>query len=215
MKQILLLLLTLTLLMSCGNAGEKDDEANAELLKDEHAIVDTINLLHTSQLKFDDALIDIKANKKMEAAVALKKAVTKLKAEKENMRIARVKEKMGQTIDNIQVIADSLEDGKDIAVKLLKKNISKAELLLARHYFVNIEMPEAIDKTYVAMDKTAELLEAGLVHNDDDNVKQDAGTIVNDTRVLLQKAKDNREQHKEELKKHAERIKAFLEKNAK
>lgn len=215
MKQILLLLLPFSLLMSCGNAGEKDNEANTDLLKDEHPIVDTINLLQISQLSFDDALADIKANKKLEAAVVLKKAIVQLKVEKENMKIAEVQEKMKQTIDNIQVISDSLEDGKDINVKLLRKNISKAELLLARHYFVNIEMPEAIDKTYVAMDKTVELMEAGLIHNDDDNMKQDAGTIVEDTKVLLKKAKDNKEQYKEELKKHAERIKVFLEKNTK
>ena len=73
-------------------------------------------------------------------------------------------------------------------------------------------MPEAIDKTYVAMDKTVQLLEAGILHGDDE-MKQDAGTIVADTKSLLQTAKDNKEQHKDELKKHSERLKAFLEKH--
>lgn len=215
MKQIFLLIFSSALLMSCGNTGQNNNQADTDLLKDEHAIVDTTTLLQASELSFDEALVDIKADKKMKAAVALRKAVVKLKGEKENMQISEVKEKMEQTINNIQVIADSLEDGKNIAVKWLQKNISKAELLLARHYFVNIEMPEAIDKTYVAIGKTAELLEAGLIHNDDENVKRDAGSLVNDTRVLLQKAKNNQGAYKGELKKQAERIKVFLERNAK
>jgi uncharacterized lipoprotein NlpE involved in copper resistance len=215
MKKIFFLPAIYIVLFGCNNNQESNESKNVNILQEEHAIADTITLLQLSQLSFDDALNNIRAGKKTEAATVLKKALLQLRTEKENMNIPEVKEKMEYVVNNIQAVTDSLEDGRNINLTYLRKNISQAELLLARHYFINIEVPEAVDKTYVAMDKTIELMEAGLIHNDDINVKQDAGTIVKDTRVLLQKAKDNKELHKEELKKHAERIKTFLEQQTK
>jgi F0F1-type ATP synthase membrane subunit b/b' len=197
-------------MVGCGNNENPDTET--EILKDENAIVDTTTILQASQLSFDDALADIRENKKAEAVNIIKKALQQITTEKENIKVPEVKEKMENTVGTIKQIADSLQDGNDINIKNLRKAFSRAELLLARHYFINIEVPEAIDKTYVAMDKTAQLMEAGILHGDDE-MKQDAGTIVADTKSLLQKAKNNREQYKDELKKHSEKLKAFLEKH--
>lgn len=211
MKQTLFLLLIYTTLCGCNNGGQTQEDSNT--LFQEHALEDTIKLLQPSQLSFDDALNDVKAAKKTEASVILKKAVLQLRTEKENMKIPDVKEKMEHVTDNIEAIADSLEDGRNINTPYLRKNISKAELLLARYYFINTDMPGKIDKTYVAMDKTVDLMEAGLRHNDDAKISADAGTLLSDTRDLIKKTKNSKEQHKEELKKQGEKIKAFLEKS--
>lgn len=211
MKQTLFLLLIYTTLCGCNNGGQTQEDSNT--LFQEHALEDTIKLLQPSQLSFDDALNDVKAAKKTEASVILKKAVLQLRTEKENMKIPDVKEKMEHVTDNIEAIADSLEDGRNINTPYLRKNISKAELLLARYYFINTDMPGKIDKTYVAMDKTVDLMEAGLRHNDDAKISADAGTLLSDTRDLIKKTKNSKEQYKEELKKQGEKIKAFLEKS--
>lgn len=200
------------IIVGCGNNKNENPGTGTEMLKDENAIVDTTTILQASQLSFDDALAAIRENKKAEAVSIIKKALQQLTTEKENIKEPEVKAKMENTAGTIKQIADSLEDGKDINIKNLRRAFSRAELLLARHYFINIEIPEAIDKTYVAMDKTVQLLEAGILHGDDE-MKQDAGTIVADAKSLLQKAKDNKEQHKDELKNHSEKIKSFLEKH--
>jgi hypothetical protein len=199
-------------LMMAGCNNNESPETENDILKDEHAVVDTTTIIQASALSFDDALAAIQENKKMEAVSIIKKALQQLVSEQENIKVPEVKEKMERTVRDIKNMADGLEDGKTINIKNLRKSFSRAELLLARHYFINIEIPEAIDKTYVAMDKTVQLMEAGILHGDDE-VKQDAGTIVADTKSLLQKTKETREQHKDELKKHSERIKAFLEKH--
>ncbi|MBC7934492.1 MAG: hypothetical protein H7Y86_03910 [Rhizobacter sp.] len=73
-----------------------------------------------------------------ESAVLLNKTVNELSAEKENMSIPEVKQKVNTIIHNIQLTADSLLIGKAIKIYALEQYFSKAELLLARNYYILI-----------------------------------------------------------------------------
>lgn len=213
MKQTIKSFLCLTAILICiAGCNNHDNNNENELLKDEHAIVDTIVVPQASDFSFDDALAALNDNNMTEAAMLIGRTAMELSAERENMNIPEVKQKMDKTIHQIQIMADSLVLGKAINVDALKQYFSKAELLLARNYYLLIETPEAVDKTYVAMDKTVNLMEAGILHGDN-VVKHNAGTIVQETKNILQKAGANKSLYKEDLKKHSGKIKDFLAKH--
>lgn len=209
MKTLLYFIAIALLITGCNNNSAENED---ELLKDEHAVTDTINVPQPSDFSFDEALAALNEKKFNQATVLIKGTIAGLKREKENMNIPGVKQKMEATIGKIELTADSLASGKEINIKKLEQYYSDAELLLARQYYVLIEMPEAVDKTYVAMDKTIGLMESGISHGSKD-LKNDAGEIVRQTKNLLQKSANNKPDNKEELKNHSGKIKAFLEKH--
>ncbi|MFZ6023833.1 MAG: hypothetical protein ACOYVG_05180 [Bacteroidota bacterium] len=214
MKRILLSAAISGVVISCGDSKTNNEEPKESILQQKNVTTDTIAIVQSSQLRFDDALSALKDKRKKEAAMILQAAVKLLKGEKEDIKINDVKDKMQLAVSNIEAAEDSLEDKKDINFRFLKKNISRTELLLAKHYFTSLEIPESVDKTYVAMNKTVELMEAGLLHSDD-NMKMDDVKIVADTKLFLKKPSTDKTKYAKEMKEHVQKIKQLLEEHTK